>query len=112
MTDTVHEAIEATERLLPGVAAPDGELDPRWQAIIEVEGFIETDPEEIWHFIRRWGCDESEDLRRAIATCPLEDLVRADPCSPTPSAGAGSSVRPWSPATRSASIASRTDNKR
>ena len=47
MTNTVHEAIEAAERLLPGVAAPDGELDPRWQAIIEVEGFIETDPEEI-----------------------------------------------------------------
>jgi hypothetical protein len=87
---TVHEAIAAAERLLPGVAAPDGELDPRWQAIIAVEEFIETDPEEIWRFIQQWGRHEDEDLRSAIATCLLEhqfdeyfprveETVRADP---------------------------------
>jgi hypothetical protein len=72
---TVQEAIAEAERILPGVAAPDGELDPRWQAIIEVEAFIETDPDEIWRFVRRWGCHEDEDLRNAIATCLLEDLL-------------------------------------
>jgi hypothetical protein len=63
------------ESLLPGVAAPDGEIDDRWQAIIDVSFFIETDAEAVWEFIRRWGCHEDEDLRAAIATCLLEELL-------------------------------------
>jgi hypothetical protein len=72
---TVEEAIAAADAILPGVAAPDGETDPRWQAVIAVAEFIETDPEPVWSFALRWGCSEDEDLRAAIATCVLEHLL-------------------------------------
>jgi hypothetical protein len=65
---TVQEAIAAAEKLLPGDAAPDGEIDPRWRAIIVVGEFIEDDPEAVWSFILRWGSSPDEDLRTAIAT--------------------------------------------
>jgi hypothetical protein len=39
---TVEEAISAAESILPGHAAPDGEIDTRWQAIIAVSEFIEA----------------------------------------------------------------------
>jgi len=71
----VEEAIAKAEELLPGQAAPEGEVDPRWQAIIVVGEFIERDPEAIWPFILRWGSHEDEDLRTAIATCLLEHLL-------------------------------------
>jgi hypothetical protein len=74
----VHDVIAAAERILPGKEAPEGELDPRWQAIIEVGEFIETAPEEVWAFILRWGSHPDEDLRAAIATCLLEHLLDAD----------------------------------
>src|SRR4029078_8485577 len=61
---------------LPGIAAADGESDPRWQAIIELDQFIEDDPEPIWSFIRRWGASDDEDLRMAVATCLLEHLLQ------------------------------------
>jgi hypothetical protein len=72
---TVQEAIESAERLLPGHAAPDGAQDPRWQAIIEVGMFSEQEPEAIWPFVLKWGSNEDEDLRAAIATCLLEHLL-------------------------------------
>jgi hypothetical protein len=72
---TVQEAITAAEVLLPGEAAPEGEIDPRWQAIIAVGEFIETEPEAVWSFVLRWGSSPDEDLRMAIATCLLEHLL-------------------------------------
>ena len=72
---SAQEAIAEAERLLPGVAAPEGEKDPRWQAIIHLAGFIETDSDAIWQFIQRWGCHEDRDLRSAVATCLLEHLL-------------------------------------
>src|SRR5262245_47651752 len=72
---TVWEAIEEAERLLPGVAAPSGKIDARWQAIIGLEIYIESDAGEVWQFILRWGRTEDEDLRNAIATCLLEHLL-------------------------------------
>jgi len=71
----VRDAIESAERILPGCAAPEGETDPRWQAIIVVEDFVQSDPEPIWPFIIRWGSSADEDLRTAIATCLLEHLL-------------------------------------
>ncbi len=71
----VWGAIECAERVLPGQAAPEGEIDPRWQAIIVIEGFIQSDPDAIWPFIVRWGSNVDEDLRNAVATCLLEDLL-------------------------------------
>ena len=72
---TVQEAIAAAELLLPGIAAPDGEIDPRWQAIIKVGDFIESDPEPIWQFTAKWGCHADADLRMGIACCLLEHLL-------------------------------------
>ena len=72
---TVHEAIAAAEKLLPGHAAPDGEKDPRWQAVIAIGEFIESEPEAIWPFVLRWGSHEDEDLRAAVTTCLLEHLL-------------------------------------
>lgn len=72
---TVWEAIGEAEATLPGRAAPDEEIDPRWQAIIKVAGFIESEPEAVWVFIVRWGCHEDEDLRTAVATVLSEHLL-------------------------------------
>ena len=73
---TVQEAIAAAERILPGRAAPEGETDPRWQAIIAVAEFIETDPELVWQFALRWGSVADSDLQTAIGTCVLEHLLQ------------------------------------
>ena len=72
---TAQEAIEAAEYLLPGRAAPEGEEDPRWQAIIVIGEFVEKEPEAIWPFVLRWGSHEDEDLRAAVATLLLEHLL-------------------------------------
>jgi hypothetical protein len=72
---TVDEAIRAAENLLPGRAAPDGQRDARWQAIITVGEFIENEPEAVWSFVVRWGASADADLRAAIATCLLEHLL-------------------------------------
>jgi hypothetical protein len=71
----VETLIASAEQILPGVAAPDGDDDPRWQAIIEVSNFIEAEPEPIWAFIVRWGSHPDADLRDAIATCLLEHFL-------------------------------------
>lgn len=68
-------AIEAAEKILPGEAAPDGENDPRWQAIMLIEDFVETEPEVILPFVLKWGRHEQEDLRTAIAVLLVEHLL-------------------------------------
>jgi hypothetical protein len=73
----VQRAIARAERILPGTPAPDGKRDPRWQAIIRVGEFIETHPEPVWAFTRRWGKHAQSDLRAAIACCLLEHLLEA-----------------------------------
>jgi hypothetical protein len=72
---TVNEAIKNAEAILPGVASPEGQNDPRWQAIIAVADFIDDEPEAIWSFVERWGQHPDEDVRAAIATCLLEHLL-------------------------------------
>src|SRR5262245_41994830 len=75
---TVQDAISAAEELLPGVPAPDGHLDARWQAIIEVSEYIPTNANDVWRFALRWGGSEEPDLRAAIATCLIEHLLEHD----------------------------------
>jgi hypothetical protein len=70
----VVEAIREADALLPGEPADKGQ-DPRWQAIIAVGEHVESEPEAVWSFIRRWGGHPQEDLRAAIATCLLEHLL-------------------------------------
>ena len=70
----VEMAIERADGLLPGTPAAEGQ-DPRWQAIIAVGEYIESEPEAVWSFIVRWGDHSQEDLRDAVATCLLEHLL-------------------------------------
>jgi len=70
----VCDAIRQADALLPGEPA-DERQDPRWQAIIAVGAFIESEPQPVWEFIRRWGDHAQEDLRVAVATCLLEHLL-------------------------------------
>ena len=72
---TVQEAIRRAEQILPGTPAPEGEQDPRWQAIIAVGDFIESDPLAVWEFTSKWGRHANTDLRMAISTCLLEHLL-------------------------------------
>jgi hypothetical protein len=71
---SVLDAIRAAESLLPGEPVEE-RPDPRWQAIIEISEYVESEPAPIWDFIRRWGSHPREDLRNAIATCLLEHLL-------------------------------------
>ena len=72
---SIEDAIREAESILPGVPAPEGEEDPRWRAIIAVGNYVETNPNEIWEFVARWGRNRQEDVRDAIATCLLEHLL-------------------------------------
>jgi hypothetical protein len=74
-TKTIKQAITKAEKLLVGNTAKEEKLDRRWQAIIEIGEYIQTDPQEVWLFIRKWGTHSSEDIRMAIATCLLEHLL-------------------------------------
>ena len=71
----VTDSINAADALLPGSPSPDGENDPRWQAIIAVSQHVDSEPEEVWRFVLRWGGNPQEDLRDAVATCLLEHLL-------------------------------------
>jgi len=71
----IAKAIQDAERLLPGVPAPDGREDPRWQAIIKVSEFIRSNPDEVWSFAQRWGAHNDQDLKAAVATCLIEHLL-------------------------------------
>ena len=71
----VHEAIAQANAILPHVAAREGELDLRWQAIIGVGEFVDTEPLAVWEFTKRWASAADDDLRTALATCILEHLL-------------------------------------
>ena len=81
---TSAESIAKAEAILPGVAAPDEAPDPRWQAIIAVGEFIESEPGPVLAFALRWGTHRDLDLRAAVATCLLEHLLEHhfDSCFP------------------------------
>jgi hypothetical protein len=69
------EAIAAAELVLQERAHPAGPEDRRWKAIARIAEFIETDPEDVWTFVARWGSTADEDLQQAIGTCLLEHLL-------------------------------------
>jgi hypothetical protein len=71
----VKQAIRDADDMLPGTPSAEGDIDPRWQAIMRVGEYIESDPADVWPFILRWGKHANEDLRMAIATCLLEHLL-------------------------------------
>src|SRR2546423_8384488 len=71
----VQDVIERANAILPGRAAPEGQRDWRWQCIIDLSEYVESDPQEVWSFVKKWGSHRDEDLRAAIATCLLEHLL-------------------------------------
>lgn len=75
MSDSVEATTARANELLPGDAAPEGAVDPRWQAIIAVGEFVESNPHKVWDFAARWGVHPDPDLQSAIATCLLEHLL-------------------------------------
>lgn len=72
---SVHRAIKQADRTLPGKPVLNGEENTRWQAVIKVGEYVETNPEEVWQFVRKWGPHAQADLRMAIACCLLEHLL-------------------------------------
>lgn len=72
----VGDAIRAAERVLTHPPPSDGEIDLRWQALIDVAEFVRSSPDEIWTFVHRWGCSEDDEVRAAVATCLLEHLLQ------------------------------------
>ena len=42
---------------------------------MRIEDFVETQPEAVWAFARRWGKHANPDLRSAIAVLLLEHLL-------------------------------------
>jgi hypothetical protein len=71
----VQLAIVRAERILPGKPTPEGKRDPRWEAIMRVGEFIDTQPDAVWQFAHQWGKHAHRDLRSAVATCLLEHLL-------------------------------------
>jgi hypothetical protein len=71
----VEKAIRHAELVLPGSRALEGNIDPRWQAIIAVGEYVASDPEPVWRFVCRWAEHEDDDLQTALGTCLLEHLL-------------------------------------
>lgn len=68
---TVHDAILEAERFLPGRAMDDS----RWQAIIRVGEFIESDPIPVCEFALKWARRPGADLQSALWCCLFEHLL-------------------------------------
>jgi hypothetical protein len=75
---TVFDAIAEAESLLHLKPVKKGK-DPRWQAIIKIGEFIESEPEVIREFICEARQTNDEDLQAALACCLLEDLIEEHP---------------------------------
>jgi hypothetical protein len=71
----VNFAIARAESILPGRPSPEGNRDPRWQAIIRVAQFIDSDLDAVWQFARKWARHPSPDVRMAVATSLLEHIL-------------------------------------
>ena len=71
----VTRAIAEAERLLTRPPASDGHIDLRWKALIDVADYVRSHPDDVWQFVLRWGMDDHDDVRAAIATCLLEHLL-------------------------------------
>ena len=71
---TVHDVIAEAERILPGREAKSANC-PRWQVIIAVGEFIESDPIPVCDFALKWARRRGRDLRSAIYCCLTEHLL-------------------------------------
>jgi hypothetical protein len=70
----VHRAIAQAETVLPGPASGSSN-NTRWEAIIAVGEFIETDPIPVCDFAMKWARRRGRDLQSAIYCCLIEHLL-------------------------------------
>lgn len=47
----------------------------RWQAMIVIGEYIETDPARVWPIVEHYGQSDDEDMRAAVATVLLEHAL-------------------------------------
>lgn len=71
-SESVQDAVARANSVLPGAGDDD---ESRWPAVIAVCEYVETNPDQVWAFIAKWGDHEDEDIRDAIACCGLEHLL-------------------------------------
>ena len=69
------EVIARAESVLIHPPSPQGQIDPRWLALIDVGDLIPHHPGDVWPFILRWGSHPDDDVRAAVAACLLEHLL-------------------------------------
>ena len=70
----VREVIKEADALLehrPWQRKPD----ERWPAIVAVGRYVQSNPESVWQFARKWCVSEDKDVRNALATIILEHLL-------------------------------------
>ena len=75
---SIDAAIDKAKAVLHNPPGNEGR-DPRWQAIVDVGEYLQTEPERIWKFIEELRDTQDEDLRSALATCLLEHLIEDHP---------------------------------
>jgi hypothetical protein len=64
-----------------GMARPlirDSDNNCRWQALVLISEFLESDPAKVWSIVREFGNSEDEDMRMGVATLLLEHLLEID----------------------------------
>lgn len=49
--------------------------DVRWQALIAIADWIETDPERVWEVVLEYGDSQDEDMRTGVATVLMEHVL-------------------------------------
>lgn len=75
---SISAAIERVKATLHYPPVDEGR-DPRWQAIIDLSEYLDSEPEAIWKFLEEFHDTQDEDLRAALATCVLEHLIEDHP---------------------------------
>ena len=75
---SVDTAIERAKATLACAPVEQGQ-DPRWQGIIDLGEYLQSEPQRIWTFIEELHDIQDEDLRSALATCLLEHLIEEHP---------------------------------
>jgi hypothetical protein len=53
----------------------DPDNDCRWQALIVVGEFVESNPTRVWRVVMQYGVSKVADIRTAVATVLLEHLL-------------------------------------
>jgi hypothetical protein len=47
----------------------------RWQALIVIGESVETDPEQVWQVVEKFGASDDADMRAGVACVLLEELL-------------------------------------